>query len=121
MSGKQLGEWVIKARWWIILSTLLLVMVAASGARFLEFSTNYRVFFSEDNPELMAFESLQDTYTKNDNVLIVIAPEDGQVFTRETLSVVEELTQAAWQTPYSLRVDSLTNFQHTWAMAMPFS
>ena len=115
MLGKNLGEWVIRWRWWIIPFTLLLVVAAASGARFLKFSTNYRVFFSEDNPQLMAFEALQDTYTKNDNILFVIAPEDGRVFTRETLAVIEELTRAAWQVPYSLRVDSLTNFQHTWA------
>ncbi|MEW8146957.1 MAG: MMPL family transporter, partial [Candidatus Thiodiazotropha endolucinida] len=40
---------------------------------------------------------------------------DGKVFTRETLSAVAELTKESWQIPYSLRVDSITNFQHTHA------
>jgi predicted RND superfamily exporter protein len=35
------------------------------------------------------------------------------VFTRETLAAIEELTEAAWHIPYSSRVDSITNFQHT--------
>ena len=65
----RLGEWVIAARWPIIAATLILVAIAASGGRFLEFSSDYRVFFSEDNPQLLAFEALEDTYTKNDNVL----------------------------------------------------
>ena len=73
----------------------------------------YRMFFSEENPQLNAFEQLQNTYTKNDNVLFVIAPQNGKVFTRETLSAVAELTREAWQIPYSIRVDSITNFQHT--------
>lgn len=113
---KAYGDWVVRWRYAVLLVTVLLVAVAASGGRFLTFKTDYRVFFSEDNPQLLAFEELQNTYTKTDNVLIVLAPEDGNVFTRETLASVATLTKAAWQLPYSLRVDSLTNYQHTRAV-----
>lgn len=106
---------VIRFRWGIIFLTLVLVFAAASGARFLGFSTDYRVFFSEDNPQLVAFETLQNTYTKNDNVMFAVEPKDGKVFTPQTLIIVEELTQASWKIPYSLRVDSITNFQYTWS------
>ncbi len=109
------GEWVIRFRWWIIVSTILLFAAAASGGRFLQFSNNYRVFFSEENPQLQAFDALQNKYIKNDNAMIALAPKNGKVFTRETLAAVEELTREAWQIPYSNRVDSVTNFQYTWA------
>ncbi len=109
------GEWVIRYRWAIILATLLIVMAAASGGRFLAFSSDYRVFFSEENPQMQAFDALQNTYTKNDNVMIALAPENGQVFTRENLAALEELTKQAWQIPYSIRVESVSNFQHSWA------
>ncbi|MFQ5598113.1 MAG: RND family transporter [Nitrospiria bacterium] len=115
MDGKRLGLWVIRFRWLIILGTIAIAIAAGSGGRFLGFSTDYRVFFGKENPQLQAFEQLQNTYTKNDNVIFALAPKDGKVFTRETLSVVETLTQDAWQIPYSLRVDSISNFQHTWA------
>lgn len=115
MDGKRLGEWVIQFRWLILAGTLAVVLAAGSGGKYLGFSTDYRVFFGKDNPQLQAFESLQNTYTKNDNVLIALAPRDGKVFTRETLAVVEALTKDAWQVPYSIRVDSISNFQHTWA------
>lgn len=113
---KAYGDWVVRWRYAVLLVTVLLVAVAASGGRFLTFKTDYRVFFSEDNPQLLAFEELQNTYTKTDNVLIVLAPKDGNVFTRETLASVATLTKEAWQLPYSLRVDSLTNYQHTRAV-----
>ena len=116
-SNNAFGGWVLRFRWWIILSTLLVVFSAASGARFLNFSTDYRVFFSKDNPQLLAFETLQNTYTKNDNVMFAVEPKDGKVFTRETLAIIEEITRASWKIPYSLRVDSITNFQYTWADA----
>lgn len=109
------AHWVIRWRYAIIIATLLFVAAAASGGRFLVFTTDYRVFFSEKNPQLIAFENLQNTYTKNDNVLIILAPEDGKVFTRENLEAVLWTTQEAWQIPYSIRVDSVTNFQHTHA------
>ncbi len=114
-SNKNFGEWVVRYRWWIIILTLVFVGVSASGARFLDFSSDYRVFFSEENPQLQAFDALQNTYTKNDNVMIALAPKDGKVFTNETLSAVEKLTKESWQIPYSIRVESITNFQHSWS------
>ena len=110
-----LGEWVIRFRWWIILATLLTVAGAGYGIQNIGFTNNYRVFFSEENPQLKAFDALQNKYIKTDNVMIAVVPKDGEVFTRKTLAVVEELTKEAWQVPYSTRVDSITNFQYTWA------
>jgi len=111
----KFGTWVIKYRWLIITLSLLLVMAAASGGRFLVFKADYRVFFSDDNPELQAFDNLEKTYSRNDNVLFILTPKDGNVFTRKTLNVIETLTEKSWQIPYSTRVDSITNFQHTYA------
>ena len=111
----KLGPWVIKYRWLIILLSFVLVLGAASGGRFLVFKADYRVFFSGDNPQLQAFDKLEKTYSKNDNVLFVLSPKNGDVFTNETLKVVELLTEKAWQIPYSTRVDSISNYQHTYA------
>ncbi len=108
-------QWVIRFRWGILLATVLAVVAAGAGARRLEFNNSYRVFFGSENPQLQAFETLQNTYTKADNILFVLAPKDGQVFTRATLAAVQWLTKEAWKLPYSSRVDSITNFQHTTA------
>ena len=107
---------VIAYRWFVIVSAVVLATAVGSGASRLEFSTNYRVFFSEANPELQAFENLQNTYTKNDNFFFVIEPRDGTAFDVGTLAAVEQLTEAAWQIPYAIRVDSVSNFQHTFAI-----
>lgn len=106
---------MLRWRWAAFWMVIGLAVLAASGARYLGFSNDYRVFFSKENPQLLAFEDLQDTYTKSDNVLFVIAPADGDVFTPETLEAVIWLTREAWQIPHSIRVDSLSNFQHTYA------
>ncbi len=106
---------VVRRPWLTILATLLLVVSAGSGLRFIEFSTNYRVFFSPQNPELVAFEEFQQTYTKNDNILFTLKPENDAIFSPRIAQAIETLTTKAWQIPYAIRVDSVTNFQHSWA------
>jgi predicted RND superfamily exporter protein len=110
---ERYARWLMRRRWLVLLATVLAVVLLASGGRFLVFQNDYRIFFSEENPQLTAFEELQNTYTKNDNVLLVLAPADGDVFTRENLAAVADVTERAWQTPFSIRVDSLSSFQHT--------
>ena len=107
---------VIVNRWLVIAGAVVFAGLLGSGASRLEFSTNYRVFFSEANPELQAFEELQNTYTKNDNFFFVVEPQNGAAFDRDTIAAVEELTEAAWKIPYAIRVDSVSNFQHTFAI-----
>ena len=109
----RFAQSVLTWRWWIIALTLILVAAAAAGGRNLHFNSSYRVFFGPDNPQRIAFEELENTYVKNDTLLIVIAPGNHNVFTNESLAIVEDVTRRAWQIPYSNRVDSVTNFQHT--------
>ncbi len=110
-----LADAVIQHPWRAIAAMVLVTVVAASGMRNLEFSNNYRVFFGPGNPELTAFENFQDTYTKNDNILFVVHPTQGDAFTPTTAAAIERLTTEAWQIPFVIRVDSITNFQHSWA------
>ncbi len=106
---------VIRFKWLVVLATLGIVGLAGSGAGGLYFDTDYRAFFSEDNPHVQAFEEIQAVYTKNDNIIFVIAPRSGQVAEEETLSAIEDLVDEAWTIPFAIRVDAITNFQHTFA------
>lgn len=90
-----------------------LVIGCGWGATKLVPDTDYKAFFADDNPELQAFLALQDTYTNTDSVLFVVQAQDGNIFTREHLQALRDLTEQGWTLPYSVRVDSLTNFQHT--------
>ncbi len=113
--ASALAATVIKYRWLVIIAAVMSVVAVGSGARYLDFANNYRVFFSDENPELVAFETFQGTYTKNDTILFVIQPADGQLFSTRVTEAVRRVTEEAWQIPYSIRVDSISNFQHTWA------
>jgi predicted RND superfamily exporter protein len=114
--ASALARAVIRWRWLVVTAAIAVAGLVGSGAANLEFANNYRVFFSAENPELRAFEELQATYTKNDNFLFVLEPETGDAFSRDTISAVELLTREAWQIPYAIRVDSISNFQHSYGI-----
>ncbi|MDE0250191.1 MAG: MMPL family transporter, partial [Gammaproteobacteria bacterium] len=106
-------ELVLSRRWLVAVLATLIMLAIASGARFVTVSNDYRTLFSEEDPKLAALDALENTYSTSELALIAVTPQDGTVFTRETLGAIEALTDAAWQTPYSNRVDSLTNYSHS--------
>lgn len=112
----KFSNFVLNHKWSVILLSIALIVGGTMGGKNLIFNPDNRAFFHEDNPQLMAFENMENTYSgRDENVLIVIGPKDGNVFTRETLAVVEKYTKESWQIPFSTRVNSITNFQHSYA------
>lgn len=86
------------------------------GAKNLYFRGDYNIFFDGSNAQLQAFDEIQTTFAKTDNIALVLAPKSGDVFDQRTLTQIQEMTEQAWQVPYSSRVDSLANYQHTEAV-----
>ena len=107
---------VLRFRWLVLAIAALFMIAASAGLPGLTVSGSYRVLFGADNPHLLEFDKVQDTYSASRSALIAVAPAEGSVFTREALGAVEELTEAAWQTPHSVRVSSLTNYFHSEAV-----
>jgi len=109
------AQWTINWRWTILIACIVLALIAASGGSKLRFASDYRYFFGQDNPQLQAFDNLQNTFVRDDNLLIVIRPDTDKMFTAQFLDDLRQLTLKAWNTPYSTRVDSITNHQHSYA------
>ena len=91
---------------------LLACLTLAAGAARLSFTADFRVYFSDDNPQLIAFEQLEADFNKRDTLTILVQPRDGSVFDQDMLGLISELTEMGWTLPYSRRVDSLANHQH---------
>ncbi|MXZ73387.1 MAG: MMPL family transporter [Acidobacteria bacterium] len=106
-------EATLRYRWIVVAGSLLLMLAAGAGARLIGVTNDYLVLFRDDNPQLLAFQAMENRFSASDRALIAVAPREGSVFTREALGAVVELTDAAWGAPYSSRVDSLTNFNHS--------
>jgi predicted RND superfamily exporter protein len=108
------ADGVVRFRWPVLIACLMTVALALYSCVInFGFTTDYRVFFGDDNPQLVAFDKLEATYTKNDNILIVFEPDDGDSFSEHTLRAMEWMTEESWTLPFATRVDSVTNFQNT--------
>ena len=108
-------RWTSGHPWLVIVVLLALVFAATAGAGKLYFRGDYKIFFEDGYGPLNDFQEMQHVFNKRDNIAVLIVPDNGEVVTPEILTLVQEYTDAAWQTPFSSRVDSISNFQHTWS------
>jgi len=109
----QVHLFIINHPWVCIFITLAWVAMSGYGMRFMEFNNDSRALFADDNKGMQSLVELEDRFSKDDNVIIIVRPHNGDVFTRDNLKLLQQLTDAAWAIPKTQRVDSLTNFQHT--------
>ena len=107
------GRFLVRYRWAALVLSLAAALACAAGLERLRNTPDSRVFFSADNPQLQALEQFENTYARNEYLIYVLAPQDGDVFSARTMEAVAWLTEASWRTPYSQHVDSVTNFQWT--------
>ena len=110
---KNYRNLIVNRPWSMLLIGILFTIICGMGLKGLSQNPDNRIFFSKNDPNLVALETLEKTYTKNDNVFIMVAPKSGDIFTPKNLEIIRELTKKLWQTPASSRVDSITNFQWT--------
>ncbi len=106
-------DYLIKHRYLVLLITVAIFAASIYQLKFAEFNDDMRVFFGDNNPQLLAYEKFEQIYGKNNNVVVGFINRDGDMFTREMLQAVKEFTDQAWQIPLSLRTDSMANFQRT--------
>ena len=96
----------------VILCCLLMVGGFTGGLKDSYINPDFRLYFSEDNPQMLAFEALEADFNKQDNLTFLLL-SDGGVFTEKALVLIRSLTDDAWKLPYARRVDSITNFPRT--------
>jgi predicted RND superfamily exporter protein len=106
------ADWIVRWRWAAIFLSVLLFVLGGTGLEKIQFSGDYRDFFQKDDPQLRAYQLVQDAYSNDSSALVVFAPEGGTVFEPRTIEAVSRFTEEAWRLPFARRVDSLTNFQH---------
>jgi predicted RND superfamily exporter protein len=106
-------EWIIRRRWAVIVLSVVAMIVAGFGMTKLRMISDERVYFAKDDPTMIHLDKFENTYSREETVYILLAPKDGTVFTRKTLSAAAWLTEQSWMFPFASRVDSITNFQHT--------
>ncbi|MGB1581517.1 MAG: efflux RND transporter permease subunit, partial [Nevskiales bacterium] len=112
---------VLARPWLLLLASLLLVAVAGLGLTQLSYTSDYRVYFSKDNPERVALEAMENDFIRSESVLIAVAPQDGEVFHVDTLKALQTLTREGAKLPYARAAYSITNVYEAQAEGLNIS
>ena len=88
---------------------VLLSLLCGLGVFRIGITADYRVFFSDDNPQLQRFAEQEALFLRSDTLVYGI---DAPVFDARTLEAIDWLTRRAAALPHISRVGSLTNTPH---------
>jgi len=110
---RPFSEVLITQRRWFTLLSLIVCFGLILGLPKLGFDSSYRVFFSADNPQLLAHDKLNSEYASTDNLTFIITSNSGNIYTQDNIQTLITLTTKSWTLPFSLRTQSLVNFPYT--------
>lgn len=96
-------------------SALLVALSLVKIGNIVPLDPSARIFFAPENPDRQALDQFEETFVRDENLMIVLDLDGRKVFEPETLALIGEITERAWLLPFVRRVDSLTNHQHSYA------
>ena len=89
----QIADFIIKNRFKAAITILLISLIVCSGVTNLKLDTDGRVFMAADNPDKILLDKFEQEFAKDDNLAIIVVPQDGEVFTPRTLEAIGALTE----------------------------
>ena len=102
---------LIKFRFLIICFAVVSTAVAGWHLPEIHTKNNQRIFFEDDDPNLLTLQQFEDSFGKVDNLIVAVTGKS--VYEKEFLVQLKELTERSWMLPYVSRSQSITNFQYT--------
>ena len=112
LKKENLSKFIINNRIVFIFSCLVLVLILGRGITSVVFDPDMERFFPKGHPATSLSYEIDETFIRTDNLVIAINAKNNSIFTKKTLSLIEDLTEESWTVPYSIRVDSLTNYSY---------
>ena len=102
---------IIKFKWFIALIIPAIAITLSLQLKHLSFEGSYRIWFDEQSQVLKNYDSFREVFG-NDQAISVTFKNEDTVFNKESLGVIQRITDRFWETEFITRVDSLTNYQY---------
>jgi len=95
-----------------LIVSLVVALVLGAGMHRLTVTTDLRVYFSADNPQLASLVELEEKYRRNESIFFLVKAERS-IYEPACLRLIYDLTEAGWQLPFAFRSSSLANYQYS--------
>ena len=113
MLARQWAKWVMNHRIASIVLVVLGALLLGMGGKDAQFSANQRDFFKPTDQHLNNLIQIENDYTSDKNVMVLVEPRNKNIFSPDALRAIQQLTEFGWSIPYSQRVESLSNHLYT--------
>ncbi|MDA9189604.1 MMPL family transporter [bacterium] len=95
--------------------SLFLLLLLLPNIYFLKTEFGTKIWFRENDQHLLNLEKFEQTFGNDESSLIVFHSEEG-IFTPENLKILNQITEQMWLVHDVVRVESLWNFYHSYAL-----
>lgn len=110
----QYVDFVINRPYLNILLSLLFFSLFAPGNIFFQERYDVRVWFQESDPHIQTLDVFERHFGNDESLVISFRNPDG-IFNSRTIELIHELTDKLWEVPQVIRVESLTNYNDSFA------
>lgn len=97
----------------IILSLIFVALLAPGLAHFQE-KYDVRIWFRETDPLIKTLNSFERQFGNDESVVVALHAPDG-IFQESAAKALKEITEAMWKVPEVIRVESLSNYNYSYA------
>ena len=105
------GEWIM----WIRVAALCVFLLCGFWLKDIGIGTDYRLFFGDNNPDLIALGKFEQTFGKSDSAFVAISSNKGDILDARSLKVLRELESSLSVTPYIISTASVLSVESNMA------
>lgn len=105
----RLAHMIMRHGRWILGALLICLAALAAGIPQLQTSSDSRLLFDGDSPELRDLRTLDRTYSSAAGIQMMVTPPSGTAFEPDSLDALRKMTEDAWQLPHAVQVVSAAN------------
>ena len=107
MFAQRLVESLLNLRKTVLVSLLAMTLGAGYFAAQVPFDNSIEIWFLEDDPSLVTYKEFLERFDGDQRAIVGVFSESN-LFTRENIQLIKELTEAAREVPFASDVQSLT-------------
>ena len=110
---KRFADFIISFRWLVLAAIGFAALLTIPSIGGLRVNNSIRIWFVEDDPNLVAFDQFQETFGGEEFIVLGLAAEDT-VFTPERLSIIRDIGENLEDIDGIRRVVSITHAVDVW-------
>ncbi|MCP4914936.1 MAG: MMPL family transporter [Oligoflexia bacterium] len=98
-----------------LIITAILVFAFLPGLASFQQKYDVRIWFRDTDPLIQKLDDFEKTFGNDESVIVTIKNEEG-IFNPTTLKKVYNITEELWRVPQVLRVETLANYNYSYAI-----